>query len=404
MNLKASTAIACGKYVLGQRLGRGVFSLTYRATDTESGQRVAIKTLGKALRQHPEFDRFKQQFLDWAERLSHVRHPNLVPIRAWFEEAGCPYWVMEAISGQTLDVVIPASGLPEARALDYIRQIGGGVGCLHDAGLQHGDIKPQNIIRRQDSDKLVLCEFGTSCKLTPGTMQTHANLLSAGYAAPEQYACEGERGSATDIYALAATLHHLLTGRPPLPAPVRQTLHADENGDLLLPDLQQRSYRLSPAVRQAVGYGLELDPQKRPKTVADWLALLPRSEEKVAPAPLVASPTPEASRRANPTTSPAPKSVESPPPAPKPPRPFAPPAPRSQPVKPPSLLRALFVTGAIAASAGVGFGIALRLNHPNEPGSTILHTKQSFPPSSNWPVASPRSWDCCRRPDTLRSN
>ncbi len=396
MNLKASTAIDCGKYVLGQQLGQGVFSLTYQATDTESGQAVVIKTLGQALRQHPEFDQLKQQFLDWAERLSRVRHPNLVPIRAWFEEAGCPYWVMAAISGQTLDTVIPASGLPEALVLNYVRQIGEGVARLHEVGLQHGDIKPQNIIRCQDSDALVLCEFGTSCRLTPGTRQTQANLLSVGYAAPEQYALAGERGSATDIYALAATLHHLLTGRPPLPAPVRQALHANENGGLRLPDLQQCSYRLSPTVRQAVGYGLELDPQKRPQTVASWLALLPRAEEKAAPASLVTVPTGKESGGANPTPSPP---LDS-----KPHRPFAPPAPRSQPVTPPSLLRALFVTGAIAASAGVGFGFALRLNHPDEPGSTILHTKQSFPPSSNWPVASPRSWDCCRRSDSLRSN
>jgi serine/threonine-protein kinase len=53
-------------------------------------------------------------------------------------------------------------------------------------------------------------------------------------------------------------------------------------------------------------------------------------------------------------------------------------------------LRALFMTGAIAASAGLGFGFALRINGPNEPGSTLLHTQQSFPPSSNWPMSKPQ--------------
>jgi serine/threonine-protein kinase len=55
-----------------------------------------------------------------------------------------------------------------------------------------------------------------------------------------------------------------------------------------------------------------------------------------------------------------------------------------------SPLRALILTGTIAASAGIGFGFALRINRPNEPGSTILHTEQSFPPTSNWPMSEPQ--------------
>jgi hypothetical protein len=55
-----------------------------------------------------------------------------------------------------------------------------------------------------------------------------------------------------------------------------------------------------------------------------------------------------------------------------------------------SPLRALLMTGAIAASAGVGFGFALRINTPNQPGSTLLHTEQSFPPTSNWPMSEPQ--------------
>ncbi|HEY9873753.1 MAG TPA: hypothetical protein V6D12_09960, partial [Candidatus Obscuribacterales bacterium] len=52
-------------------------------------------------------------------------------------------------------------------------------------------------------------------------------------------------------------------------------------------------------------------------------------------------------------------------------------------------LRSLLITGAVAASAGIGFGLALRLNRPSQPGSTIVHTEQSFPPRSNWPVSDP---------------
>ncbi|NEQ23241.1 MAG: serine/threonine protein kinase, partial [Microcoleus sp. SIO2G3] len=63
MNLTAGTVLLKGNYVLDTQIGNGVFELTYRATNTQSGQTVVIKTLGENLRQHSEIDRFKQKFL-----------------------------------------------------------------------------------------------------------------------------------------------------------------------------------------------------------------------------------------------------------------------------------------------------------------------------------------------------
>jgi serine/threonine-protein kinase len=106
MNLTAETALQNGKYVLDTQLSKGVFGITYRATNTESGQTVVIKTLGESLRQHSDFDQFKQQFLELAKRLSRCKHPNLVQVLDCFEEAGRPYLVMEYIPGQTLAELI----------------------------------------------------------------------------------------------------------------------------------------------------------------------------------------------------------------------------------------------------------------------------------------------------------
>ncbi|HBL60382.1 MAG TPA: hypothetical protein DDZ80_18565 [Cyanobacteria bacterium UBA8803] len=407
MNAIAKLALQEGKYIIDTQLGQGIFNLTYRATHSESGQTVIIKTLGQSLHQHPEFDRFKQQFLEVAERLSRCQHPNLVRILDWFEDSGCPYLVMEYVPGQTLAEIIAVERVLEPQALEYIRQIGAALIVLHEAGLLHRDVKPENIIRRQDSDSVVLCEFGITCDFTPGVMQTHANLLGAGYIPLEQYDLQGERTKSTDLYALAATLYCLLTGRPPLPAPVRKALYLKGGNRLFSPDLYQGKPKISTAVKQALWYGLELAHQRRPQTIEAWFSQLlsqePPKVPEVATIQLDPAMVPQTTKKENldsPLPSPAQSSVKKPTtqnptrdqtkvskiktqPA------IARKGQKSKPktARARSPLQALLMTGAIAASAGMGFGLAVRLNHPAQPGSTLLHTQQTFPPRSDWPVS-----------------
>jgi len=514
MNLTAETALHNGKYVLDTPMGQGVFDITYRATHTESGQTVVIKTLDENLHQHSDFDQFKQQFRELAKRLSHCKHPNLLQVLDYFEDAERPYLVMEYIPGQTLAELIQSDVLSEAKAIHYIRQIGNALSVLHKAGLVHRAVKPQNIIRRQDTHCVVLCEFGITCEFTAGVMQTHASLISAGYAPLEQYSFESQRIPATDIYALAATLYCLLTGRPPLPAPVRQALHSKGGVSATAPseprlfpqNLPPGTQKLSSVVKQAIGRGLAVAAQRRPQTVEAWLSLLP--SKKPSPKPqsaltqnLITQPKAQNSAQAelkpsptkSPTLPPTPEKIPTPKPAltqnlvtkvktqnsegadvkPSPTTSpmLHPPIPEQKPtpqlafeqnlltklktqnghtgtvikklkiqngytgtvikkLKGPKVLealakwcvaqrgfskaessgsaqqvngvcrawskgkelplRALLITGAIAASAGVGFGFALRTNAPNQPGSTLLHTEQSFPPSSNWPMSRPQ--------------
>jgi serine/threonine-protein kinase len=490
MNLTAETTLHNGKYLLDTQLGKGVFYVTYQATNTESGQTVVIKTLAETLCQHANFDQFKPQFLEFGERLSYCKHPNLVQVLDCFEDAGCPYLVMEYIRGQTLAELIESDVLPEAKAIEYIHQIGDALSVLHKAGLLHRDVKPQNIIRRQDSDCLVLCEFGITCEFTPGVMQTHATLLSAGYAPLEQYSFEAKRTSATDIYALAATLYCLLTGRPPLAAPVRYSkvlanlpasrqgsrgklshslrellaetgkigqqasaLHSDGDNRLFHANLHPSPPNLSQAVKRAVWRGLELSTAKRPQTVEAWLSLLPKREKNRTPQFVLPEPSadqPTAKDLGQVDVKPVLKKPQPPhlPSLKKIPKLQAalnlPSVAKSQgedsgqadlkttPKKSqtsqlPSLkkilkyesalvqqlvtklklqaghkdatatktntpkvrlpLGALLMTGALAASAGLGFGLAIRTNLPNKSGSTFLHRYQDFPYK---PMSEPR--------------
>ena len=261
-------SLQSGKYILDQELGRGGFGITYLATNSSLGQVVVIKTLSEKLRQEFKVAKLNCQFQDEARRLAKCSHPNIVRVSDFFMEEGLPYIVMEYIPGLTLDqIVLPDNPLPEATAIHYIRQVGEALKVVHQKGLLHRDINPKNLILRQGTQQVVLIDFGIAREYDPGSIQAHTNLVSEGYAPIEQYIPEALCTPATDVYGLAATLYTLLTAKIPLSA----------MGRYHLPSIDPRQVRseLSNMVSQAVRCGMTLDPETRPASVNEWLALLP---------------------------------------------------------------------------------------------------------------------------------
>lgn len=384
MNLTTKAVLHHGEYILETPTSIGMFEITFLATHVPSGQTVVIKTLGNKLRQHSQFEQFKEQFQKLARRWRRCKHPHLVQVLDYFEEAGLPYLVIEHIKGQTLAQLIKTKALPEAKAIEWMRQVSEGVNVLHKAGLLHQDIKPENIVQRQDTDRVVLCHSIT--ELRQQLKQIPDNLSFEGYAAPEQYEFKESPTKTTDIYALAATFYCLLMGHPPIPATVRAILPTATDEHRQLQNLEKR-HSLSPEIKQAIAQGLELVPQKRPQTVEDWLCLLGKREQdpsikiKTQDTITIAeakNPNPDSLAENLVTTFKMPATAKKPQP------PIAKTSHRQK-----SPLKALIITGAIAAAGGIGFGFALRLNSPNGAGSTLMHTEQSFPPTSNWPQSQP---------------
>ena len=256
-----------GKYTLEQELGRGGFGITFRANHRYLGQPVVIKTLNESLRQQPNFAEFDRKFQDEARRLASCVHPNIVRVSDFFVEDGQPYMVMDYIAGQNLgDVVFPNRPLPEELAILYITQIGAALKVVHQKGLLHRDVKPQNILLRQNTQEVVLIDFGIAREFTAGATQSHTNMVSDGYAPPEQYFAQGKYTPATDVYGLAATLYTLLTAQVPVAAILRTSQPMPSPRDL--------QPQLSAAVSQAVMRGMTVEAQNRPATVDEWLSLL----------------------------------------------------------------------------------------------------------------------------------
>ncbi|MBD2123582.1 serine/threonine-protein kinase [Trichocoleus sp. FACHB-262] len=348
-----------GKYTVEQELGRGGFGVTYKAILHSLAQPVVIKTLDASLRRDPNFAQSQQQFQDEAKRLALCIHPNIVRVMDFFTENGLPFIVMEYIPGATLDaVVLPNMPLAEATAIHYIRQIGLALKVVHQNGLLHRDVKPQNLILRQGTDQVILIDFGIAREFSPGAVQTHTSFVSPGYAPIEQYLPQEKRTPATDVYGLAATLYMLLTAQVPAPSILRDRQ----------PLREPREWRsdLSARVNQAVVRGMAVEPQLRPASVDEWLQLLPDSQ-------FASQPTPSTTTQAA-TVAVIPQH-----------RPVSRPAPRSVPTvvaaSPRSQLWRYVLIGGLAAIVAATVG-ALVARQPSTSNPSVAQPSPVAPPSS----------------------
>jgi F-box protein 11 len=291
--LHPGTRLLEGAYTAGKSLGQGGFGITYLGSDVRLARPVAIKEFFPAgcIRQggevqpaggwNPEsYEDAKSRFLQEGQLLARFNHPGIVRVFTTFEENGTAYLVMEYLRGKSLGMLAQESGgkLPEAQAVNFIQQVGQALETVHQEGLLHRDIKPDNIMVTADG-RVVLIDFGTAKEYAAGKTQSHTVTLTPGYAPLEQYAQRAHRAAFTDVYALAATLYHLVTGQCPVPA-------TDRAIGVTLPPVRQVNPQVGERVAQAVMQGLALEVNKRPQSVRDFLrALSGQARETFAPVP-----------------------------------------------------------------------------------------------------------------------
>ena len=256
-----------GKYTIEKELGEGGFGITYRARDNQ-GNFVVIKTLNNAIQKRADFAKFQQDFLNEAIKLAKCNHPHIVQIYEVIHENDLWCMVMEYIDGEDLGSFVENQGiLSETEALRYIQQIGSALTLVHNNGLLHRDIKPQNIMLRAGKSEAVLIDFGIAREFTPNLTKTHTKILSDGFAPIEQYDARAKRGEFTDVYALAATLYSVLTGELPTISPMRAI-------GTELEEAKKINSSISDRVNQAIIKGMELKPENRPQSINEWLSLL----------------------------------------------------------------------------------------------------------------------------------
>jgi serine/threonine protein kinase len=266
-------AIQDSKYVIEEILGVGGFGITYRAHDRSLDKSVAIKTANDLILSKPDFAKHQEKFIQEAFRLVKCSHNHIVRVNDVCQEQGVWCMVMEYITGGDLEEKVIKQGvLPEKRALSYIRQVGEALSYIHLQGFLHRDVKPSNIMLRENTAEAVLIDFGLAREFINGRILTHTNARTESFAPIEQYHQRARRGAYTDVHALAATCYFLLTGVEPLPAQFRA-----QGANLIVP--KQHNPRLKDELNEAIVRGMALEPEDRPQSVDEWLQMLPEAKD-----------------------------------------------------------------------------------------------------------------------------
>lgn len=266
-------------------IGAGGFGITYLATEIALDRKVTIKEYfpgdfaarGKGVSALPRSEQCAtdyqwglDRFIEEAQTLAKYDHPNIVRVYRYFRANNTGYMVLHFEEGQSLKSWLQSlDRAPRQAEMDQIiAPLLEALAVVHASDFLHRDIAPDNIIIRNDGSP-VLIDFGAARGDIAQHSRTVSALVKPGYSPYEQYGEIGRsQGPWTDIYALAATLYHAITGKRPPDAPSRVVK------DEIRParDAALSAYR--PTFLKAIDRGLRIDIEKRPQSVAEWRGAL----------------------------------------------------------------------------------------------------------------------------------
>ena len=274
------------RYKLTNIVGHGGMGNVYRAEDLRlPGRLCAIKEIQPDPNDTVDvWAQAQTQFLKEASILAQLDHPNLPKVSDFFTENERDYLVMDYVPGQDLKQILEASrhngrSLTEAQVLEWAEQIMDALAYLHrqPTPVLHRDIKPANIKLTPDG-RIKLVDFGLVKLMLPDDNRTITVVQGRGtalYTPLEQYGGDGgHTDDRTDIYALGATLYHLLTDFPPPDAKAR----------FLNPRALQSPRALKPYisrhVSEAIMWAMEMHPDDRPESIIRFRQVLVGKENR----------------------------------------------------------------------------------------------------------------------------
>ncbi len=268
------------RYTVVGVIGTGGMGVVYLADDERlQGRQCAIKeTLPRPTLSDEALQAARRQFYQEASTLARLDHPGLPKVSDFFAEGERDYLVMDFVPGQSLLQIVNEARregrfLDEAVVLSWMGQLCDTVSYLHSRQppVLHRDIKPANL-KLTPENRLKLVDFGLVKPMDPNDPSTLTGLQGAGslpYAPLEQYVDHlGHTDARSDLYALGATLYHLLTGC--VPASAQERFLVPES---LLPP-REVNPDISAGVAQAVLRAMAPHPRERPPDVATWQQML----------------------------------------------------------------------------------------------------------------------------------
>lgn len=291
-------AILRDRYQIIELIGQGGMGAVYKAADARlPGRLCAVKEILPGLvANQDELTSYQEQFYQEASILARLDHPNLPKVNDYFSQDSREYLLMDFVPGKDLkemmdEVRSRGDFLAEEQVLAWGKQLCDALAYLHTRtpAVLHRDIKPSNI-KLTPSGHIKLVDFGL-VKLLAGDENRTVTVVqgrgTVAYTPLEQYGGDaGHTDARADIYALGATLYHLLTLRAPVDARQR-FLHP---GSLPLP--RTINPALSATTERAIMAAMAMHPDDRPSSVEDFSDLLFSTHDTVTTGRIYALPDP----------------------------------------------------------------------------------------------------------------
>ncbi len=284
-------------YEILNLLGQGGMGVVYRARQTNLDRTVALKTvlLNQMGEQQTAFARFRQEAITVAK----LQHPNIVAAYDFGQHEGRLYFAMEFIEGEDLDSLIRKQGVIDpGTALGLVRQVVAGLSHAAQMGIVHRDIKPANLLLVEAPEgfgtsnglpMVKIADFGLAFLTAESDSRTRLTMNNTAVGSPNYLAPEQLSGQPVDqradIYALGATLYHMLSGQPPFAAEnVAQIITRKLSGKL------KPIENVPEAMQQFVAQLMQIDPADR---LADYNLIrteLDRLSASILPETIFVSP------------------------------------------------------------------------------------------------------------------
>jgi hypothetical protein len=295
--LRPGTKLLSGQYTIERFLNAGGFGITYLARDS-LGRRVVIKECfpsalcsrsertvrARSRAYQNDLSSVVRQFVQEAHHLAKMTHPNIVGVHQVFEDNDTAYMVLDHIDGSDLLDLMndPALALSPSEVRSILITLLDAVGFVHDTGILHRDISPDNILLDAQKNP-ILIDFGAARE----DMQREGRALSAirvvkeGYSPQELYVTGSQQSPSSDLYALAASFYHLIAGAPPPDSQGRLAAAAEGSHDPYVP-LTGRYDAYGPEFLSAIDKCLSVLPKNRLQSSKEWLAAITGPEGAAA--------------------------------------------------------------------------------------------------------------------------
>ena len=293
--LLPGTTLFHGTYKITRFINSGGFGITYLAQDS-LGRDVVIKECfsstfcrrahtrvrarSQGTREH--MSRIVKSFLNEAQSLARLKHPNIVGVHQVFEDNDTAYMALDYIKGHDLLEIIDEkrATLSPDQIVRMTAKLIAAVGYIHDNQLLHCDISPDNIFLTQEGEP-ILIDFGAARRTATGAAEKYSGLsvVKDGYSPHELYTAGGNSGPWSDIYALAASLYNAITGQPPVNCQARLAALAEKRSDPLT--------RLTGSIEgypkgflETIDRATAVMPSARFQSAAEWQKALPQPETR----------------------------------------------------------------------------------------------------------------------------